>query len=235
MTGLDCFLDGFALIRRQGLRRYFIVPIIINVIVLTTLVLLSCSRFNGWVDAIMAWFPDWLSAIYWLVWGIALIIVLLLVFFVFTIVANIIASPFNALLSIKVEQALTGRAPVSEVSVWMIMPRAVTRELAKVLYMVPRLIGLMILTVIPVVNIISAPLWLLFGAWVMVLQYVDYAADNNDVSIADLLGRLRRRRFHSLMFGLPAYLLLTLPVVNLILMPVGVAGGTRFWVEQLRQ
>jgi len=24
------------------------------------------------------------------------------------------------------------------------------------------------------------------------------------------------------------------PVVNLILMPIGVAGGTRFWVEHLR-
>ena len=42
------------------------------------------------------------------------------------------------------------------------------------------------------------------------------------------------RRFDALMFGLPAYLLLTVPIVNLILMPIGVAGGTRFWVEHLR-
>ena len=96
------------------------------------------------------------------------------------------------------------------------------------------IIGLLIVTIIPVVNVISPPLWLLFGAWMMALQYADYAADNNDVPIRELLARLRARRFHSLMFGLPAYLLLTLPVVNLILMPVGVAGGTRFWVEKLR-
>ena len=45
---------------------------------------------------------------------------------------------------------------------------------------------------------------------------------------------MRARRLDALMFGLPAYLLLTVPVVNLILMPIGVAGGTRFWVEHLR-
>ncbi len=235
MSGLDCFLDGFSLIRRPGLRRFFIVPIIINVIVLVTLAWFSYSRFGGWVDGIMGWFPDWLSLIYWLVWIIALIVVLVLVLFAFTMIANIIASPFNAVLSIKVEEALTGKPPVAEVSALMVLPRAVGREISKLFYVLPRLIGLLILTVIPLLNVFSPPLWLLFGAWMMALQYADYAADNNDVSIADLLDRLRSNRLQSLVFGLPAYLLLTLPIVNLVLMPVGVAGGTRFWVERLRQ
>jgi CysZ protein len=68
----------------------------------------------------------------------------------------------------------------------------------------------------------------------MSIHYVDYAADNNDVSFRELQLRMRARRLDALMFGLPAYLLLTVPVVNLILMPIGVAGGTRFWVEHLR-
>ncbi|MFT7222012.1 MAG: CysZ protein, partial [Candidatus Azotimanducaceae bacterium] len=89
-------------------------------------------------------------------------------------------------------------------------------------------------TIIPVVNVISPVLWVLFGAWMMAIQYADYAADNNDASFSSLRNRLARRRFQSLMFGLPAYLLLTVPIVNLILMPVGVAGGTRLWVEHLK-
>ncbi len=98
----------------------------------------------------------------------------------------------------------------------------------------PMLLGLLLITVIPVSNAVAPFLWILFGAWMMSIQYADYAADNNDVSFKALQSRLGARRFDALMFGLPAYLLLTVPVVNLILMPIGVAGGTRFWVEHLR-
>ena len=175
-----------------------------------------------------------MSALYWLVWGISLIVLLVLILFVFTFVANIIASPFNAILSIKVEQVLTGAAPVSTVSPWLILPRSVARELGKLRYILPRLLGLLLITIIPVINTVAPFLWVLFGAWMMSIQYADYAADNNDVSFGELQSRMRARRFDALMFGLPAYLLLTVPVVNLILMPIGVAGGTRFWVEHLR-
>lgn len=234
MTGLDCFLDGFSLIRQPGLRRYFIVPMLINTAVLLLLAGFSYQYFNSWIDLIMGWFPDWMSALYWLVWIIALLVVLVLVLFLFTFIANIIASPFNALLSIKVEERLTGSPPVSNVSIWMVLPRTVAREVMKLLYVIPRLLFLVILTLIPVVNTISPFLWVLFGAWMMAIQYADYGADNNDLSFSELKDRLRDCRMDAVMFGLPAYLLLTVPVVNLVLMPVGVAGGTRFWVEHLK-
>lgn len=234
MTGLYCFLDGFSLIRQPGLRSYFIVPMLINTAVLLLLAGFSYQYFNSWIDLIMGWFPDWMSALYWLVWIIALLVVLVLVLFLFTFIANIIASPFNALLSIKVEERLTGSPPVSNVSIWMVLPRTVAREVMKLFYVIPRLLFLVILTLIPVVNTISPFLWVLFGAWMMAIQYADYGADNNDLSFSELKDRLRDCRMDAVMFGLPAYLLLTVPVVNLVLMPVGVAGGTRFWVEHLK-
>ncbi len=234
MSGFDCFFDGFSLITKRGLRRYFIVPTLINAIVLIALVVFSWTRFTSWVDGIMGYFPEWASFLYWLIWLIAFIIVLFLVLYSFTLIANLIAAPFNALLSIKVEQVLTGKAPVSQVSPWLILPRALWREVSKLLYVLPRLLVLIIITIIPLINTVSPILWVLFGAWMMSIQYTDYGADNNDVTFADLKERLGRRRFQAVMFGLPAYLLLTVPFVNLILMPVGVAGGTRFWVEHLK-
>ncbi|MBO6566210.1 MAG: sulfate transporter CysZ [Pseudomonadales bacterium] len=234
MTGLDCFLNGFSLILKPGLRQYFVIPILINTVVLLLLAGTGYQYFNSWIDIIMGWFPDWMSALYWLVWIIALLVVLVLVLFLFTFIANIIASPFNALLSIKVEEQLTGSPPVSNVSIWMVLPRTIAREVMKLFYVIPRLLFLVILTVIPVVNTVSPFLWVLFGAWMMAIQYADYGADNNDLSFGELKDRLGECRMDAVMFGLPAYLLLTVPVVNLILMPVGVAGGTRFWVEHLR-
>lgn len=234
MSGFDCFFDGFSLIRRPGLRRYFIVPTLINAVVLITLVVFSWTRFSSWVDGIMGYFPEWASFVYWLIWIIAFIVVLFLLLYSFTLIANVIAAPFNAVLSVKVEQLLTGKAPESRVSALQVLPRALWREVSKLLYVLPRLLGLVIITVIPLINAVSPFLWVLFGAWMMAIQYADYGADNNDVSFKDLRRKLGRRRFQAIAFGLPAYLLLTVPFVNLILMPVGVAGGTRFWVEHLK-
>lgn len=234
MSGLDCFLDGFRLILAPGLRRYFIVPTVVNVLVLTSLLAVTYAYLGVWVDLIMGWFPDWMSLLYWLVWFFAFIVVLVLIVFCFTFIANIISSPFNALLSIKVEEHLTGRAPVSEVSLWLVLPRSLGREISKLLYVLPRLAGLLLVTVIPLLNLFAPVLWLLFGAWMMTVQYSDYGADNSDVSFKGLRERLGRRRFQGILFGLPAYLLLTIPGINLVLMPAGVAGGTRFWIEHLK-
>ena len=199
MTGLECFLDGFQLISRPELRRYFIIPCVINAVVLTLLVVISYSRFDGWVYIIMGWFPCWMSALYWLVWSISLIVLLVLFLFVFTFVVNIIASPFNAVLSIKVEEALTGSEPKSAVSPWLILPRSVARELWKLVYMLPRLLGLLLITIVPVINMAAPFLWILFGAWMMSIHYLDYAADNNDVSFRELQLRMRARRLDALM------------------------------------
>ena len=235
MNGVDCFFDGFRLIRKAGLIKFFIMPTIVNVVVLLTLFFVASSYLDSWVDVVMSWFPDWMSLFYWLVWLIALMVVLALIIICFTFIANIVSSPFNALLAAKVESYLTDSAPVSDVSLWLILPRAFWREVSKLFYVLPRLALLLVITTVPLVNFLSPALWFLFGAWMMAIQYADYGADNNDVSFAKLKVTLQENRLQAMLFGLPVYLLLTIPGINLVVMPVGVAGGTRFWVEHLKR
>ncbi len=234
MKGIDCFFEGFTLVRKPGLRQYVIIPAIINMIVLTLMISATVSQFDGWVARMTAWLPDWLSFLSGLVWLLAVIATIFALFYLFTIVANIVAAPFNALLSIRVEEYLVGQISESNISLWMIMPRAIWREISKLLYLLPRLLGLLLLSIIPVVNAAAPILWILFGTWMMAVQYTDYAADNNEISFTELRRRLAETRMQSIMFGLPAYLLLAIPVVNLIILPVAVAGGTVFWVKNLR-
>ena len=234
MSGFDCFIEGFRLLRKPDLRRYFLVPAAINTFVLLGLFIVVYMNFGGWVSSIMSWFPNWLSAVYWLVWAMTFVVVLLSVVFFFTFIANIVSSPFNALLSVKVEEQLTGKSPTVDVSIWMVLPRAAGREIRKLLYVLPRLVFLLLVVFIPGVNIVAPFLGILFGAWMMALQYTDYGADNNGISFLNLKERLKQTRLQALLFGLPAYLLLTIPGVNLVLMPIAVAGGTRFWVEYLK-
>ncbi|MBQ61498.1 MAG: sulfate transporter CysZ [Gammaproteobacteria bacterium] len=234
MNGIDCFVEGFQLVRTPGLRKYIVIPTVINVFVLVALITVSVSQFDYWVGGLMGMLPEWMSFLSWLIKMLAVLIVAVLLFYLFTIIANIIASPFNALLSIKVEEHLVGNLPASTTSIWLIVPRTVGREIAKLYYFLPRLVGLLLVSIIPLINTAAPILWLLFGAWMMAIQYTDYAADNNEISFSDLRRELGGARFQSVLFGTPVYLLLAIPLANLILLPVAVAGGTVFWIKNLR-
>ncbi|MGH8465054.1 MAG: sulfate transporter CysZ, partial [Pseudomonas sp.] len=158
-----------------------------------------------------------------------------MVFFTFTMLANIIAAPFNGFLAEKVEVVVRGTddfPAFSTAELMAMVPRTLAREMRKLGYFLPRAIALFILSLIPVVNIIAAPLWLLFGIWMMAIQYIDYPADNHKMSWQDMLAWLREKRWQSLGFGGSVYLVLLVPFLNLLMMPAAVAGATLFWVRE---
>lgn len=234
MNGIDCFFEGARLVMRPGIRTYVIVPFILNTILFAAVV--------GWgaaqLDVMMSWIngllPDWLSFLAGLLALIAMIAAFLVFVLVFAILASIISSPFLALLSEKIEEALTGVRPSASGNLLVITFRALGREVAKLIYYLPRLLGIFVLTLIPVINVVSPVLWVLFGAWMMAIQFTDYAADNNGVPFSELRDRLGISRFQALLFGLVAYVALAIPIINLVLIPVSVAGGTVFYVERLK-
>ena len=179
--------------------------------------------------------PSWLSFLTYILWPLFVALVVLMVFFTFTLVANVIAAPFNGFLAEKVEVVIRGEDNFPAFS-WgelvAMVPRTLSREMRKLGYFLPRAIGLFILSLVPVVNVVAAPLWLIFGVWMMAIQYIDYPADNNKMSWQDMLAWLRQKRWQSLGFGGVTYLALLIPGVNVLMMPAAVAGATLFWVRE---
>ncbi len=102
----------------------------------------------------------------------------------------------------------------------------------KILYYLPRAIGLFIIGVIPVVNLVAAVLWFVFNCWMMSLQYVDYPADNHRVSFPALRRLLGDTRLSALGCGLPVALAAMVPVLNLVVVPAAVCGATAYWVRE---
>jgi CysZ protein len=235
LSGPHYLREGLKLILSPGLRLFVLLPLAINLLVFIGLIVVSLQQFNGWVEAFMPSLPSWLSVLEYLLWPLFVVLVLLMVFFTFNIVANIIAAPFNGFLAEKVETVARGQDNFPAFSwseLFAMLPRTLNRELRKLGYFLPRSIALLILSFIPVLNIIAAPLWLLFGIWMMAVQYIDYPADNNKVSWPDMLAWLREKRWQSLGFGGVTYLALLIPFVNLLMMPAAVAGATLFWVRE---
>ena len=226
--------EGFALIRKPGIRRYVIIPTVINIVVLAAFVAFSVREFERWVASITNMLPDWLSFLSWAIYLVGLIVVAFLLLYSFMIVANLIASPFNAVLSSKIEETLTPGHVHPESGLYSMIVGAVAREISKLLYVLPRLLLLMLVSIIPLLNTLAPLLWVLFGGWMVAIQYCDYGADNNQVSFRVLRERMASHKLSAVSFGVPINIMLAIPLVNLFLLPIAVAGGTVFWVRNLR-
>ncbi|MGY8811132.1 MAG: sulfate transporter CysZ [Pseudomonadales bacterium] len=236
LRGPDYLKEGWRTIKQPGLRRFVIIPLILNLIVFAALISWGIQQFDLMMAQLMPQLPDWASFIEWLLWPLFALVVLLVLFFGFSVVANIIASPFYGFLAEKVAEQERGEVspPTSYRDILLVVPQSVGRELRKLLYYLPRVGILLLLTLVPVVNLVTSPLLLLFGVWMMAVQYIDYQADNEKVSFIDMLRWMRGRRGISLGFGLPVYVGMLIPLVNLLVMPAAVAGSTLLWVRERR-
>ena len=235
LSGPQYLAQGLKLILSPGLRLFVLLPLAINILLFIGLIILAMQQFGGWVAGVMPSLPDWLSFLEYLLWPLFVLLVLLVMFFSFTLLANIIAAPFNGFLAEKVEVVVRGRddfPPFSWSELMAMVPRTVGREMRKLAYFLPRAIPLLILTFVPVLNLVAAPLWILFGVWMMAVQYIDYPADNNKLGWNEMLAWLREKRWQSLGFGGAVYLALLIPFVNILVMPAAVAGATLFWVRE---
>lgn len=225
---------GFSLVMAPGLRSFVIVPLAINISLFALAIYLLVMQFSNWVSYWLNWMPDWLGFLDWLLWPVFALLILVSVYFSFGIVANFIAAPFNGILAERVEQRLRGATPIDDS--WKVLlasvPRALQREVAKLIYMLPRFLLVLLITLIPVINLISPLLWFLFGAWMMAIQYCDYPMDNNRLSFTQLRQHLKQRRLTSLGFGGLTSAGMMVPLLNLVIMPAAVVGATIFWVEE---
>nr|WP_298143125.1 sulfate transporter CysZ [uncultured Pseudomonas sp.] len=235
LSGPQYLKEGLRLVLSPGLRLFVLLPLTINLILFVALIGFAVQQFGGWVDSFMPSLPSWLSFLEYILWPLFVVLVVLMVFFTFTMLANVIAAPFNGFLAEKVEVVVRGEDPFPSfkwAELLAMVPRTIGRELRKLGYFLPRAIGLLILSFIPVVNLAAAPLWLLFGVWMMAIQYIDYPADNNKMSWQDMLAWLREKRWQSLGFGGITYAALLVPGLNILMMPAAVAGATVFWVRE---
>ncbi len=235
LTGPQYLGEGLKLVLSPGLRLFVLLPLTINLVLFIGIISVALQQFGGWVDTFMPSLPSWLAFLEYLLWPLFVVLVLLMVFFTFTLLATIIAAPFNGFLAEKVETVVRGEdtfPPFSWAELLAMVPRTLGREMRKLSYFLPRALGLLILSFIPVVNLIAAPLWVLFGIWMMAIQYIDYPADNNKMSWQDMLAWLREKRWQSLGFGGATYLALLVPGLNVLMMPAAVAGATLFWVRE---
>ncbi len=233
--GASYLTRGAKLLNHPSLRVFVIVPLIINILIFGSLIALGFSYISDMMDSMLSSIPGWLSFITWILWPVIVITVSLISGYFFTTLALIIASPFNALLAEKAEELITGK-PVGSLegfgAALASVPRSVVRELVKLLYYIPMALLALLLSFVPGVGAVA---WLLLGAWMMSIQFVDYPMDNHQLSFAQVKKAVRSRRLSSFGFGGLVALCTGIPLVNFFVVPAAVVGATLLWCEELNQ
>jgi CysZ protein len=234
LSALGYLLQGLQLMTQPGIRRYVWIPLLINILLFATGFYLLFHRFDVAMHALTAWLPSWLDWLTFLLWPVAVLAILFTSSFLFGIVTNWIAAPFNGMLAARVEQYLASdKHLVDERPLWQEIHHAFRREWQKLKYWLPRAAICAVLFFVPVAGQFLAPwLWLLFSAWMMAIQYCDYSYDNHQISFAEMRKALTKNRWRHLSFGGLVMLLGSIPVINLFLMPMAVCASTAMWVDE---
>ncbi len=234
--GVQYLLRGAKMLNHKSLRLFVIIPLLVNIIIFGSLIGVTINYLsdlmNGWLGMI----PDWLGFIEWILWPLIGITLSLITGYAFTAIALLIASPFNALLAEKAEELITGK-PVNSLeglgAALLAIPRGIMREVLKLVYYIPMFLLVLILSFVPGLNAVAPFLWLLLGAWMMSIQFLDYPMDNHQLSFTDVKEAARSRRLSSLGFGGGVALCAGIPIVNFFVIPSAVVGATIMWCEEL--
>lgn len=235
--GIYYFLHGFKLILQPGIKRFVVIPVLLNILLFLGLFLIAhhfMSEVNDWLLHLLPSWLHWLSKILWLLFIISFLIVFT---YTYVALANLVSAPFNGLLAEKIALHLTNKKSpnLSLFATFKDVPRMFMRQLNIIAYYLPRAVGLGLLFFIPIVQLIAAPLWFLFNAWFMTLQYIDYPTDNQRIPLKTVHAQLKNKRLLNLSFGITVLIASMVPVLNLIVMPAAVAGATELWLKEFNR
>lgn len=237
-SGFGYFFHGIELALRPGIRRFVIMPLLANIILVGGALFYLFSHLDSWINQWVGQLPEFLSWLSYLLWPLLVLTILATFSYFFSTLANFIAAPFNGLLAEKVEEHLTGVKLNDEGPLGVVkdIPRVLAREWRKLRYVLPKAIGLFLLLLIPALGQTLGPvLWFIFTAWILAIQYCDYPFDNHKVCFNDMRLSLKQKQSKAYGFGVLVSIFTTIPILNLIVMPIAVCGATSMWVNEFKK
>ena len=230
VAGLGFFIRGVGCVAaRPRLWPWAAIPLVINTVLMIGVVAGAWYAWGLWGGT---WADSWWFAVlYWLGVVVVTAVVMVIIFFVFTIVGSVLAAPFNDVLSEKVEERVLG-GPAEEPGgfAWFLreMIRAVRAAAALVSIQVGTLLFLAVFMLIPVVGGIP---FLLGSIVFAAMDFLDVIMDRKRFRTREKFAFVWNNLSLCMGFGVAAYVSLLVPGVNLLILPAGAAGATLLFLS----
>ena len=226
IAGMGYFWRGLGLLNSPGLRRYVLLPMLMNLLVIG----MGSYALLGWVSGWEVSESSWFSWIAWLVVPLTVLALVLVSGYFFSALLLFFASPFYGMLAGELEKRYG--VVIEDEPLKQLISRTLMRELTKLKYALPRYLGLLLLSLIPVFNLVMPAVWFWFGSWMLALQYSDYTLDNQNHDFNTTRHVVGEQRWTAWGFGGLVSLLMMIPVFNILVPPAAVIGATIWQMER---
>ncbi len=212
-TGLSAFSDAFGIIRRNQMGKYFVVPVIVNII-LAGLLIWGGWGLGDWISSLWdsehgGWLGFLGSAVKW--------IMPFVMFFVFIFIGgsivNVLMSPIYTTISEKTDTSLTGREFSSDAKqtvkdIW----RSVVIALKSTVKQLLLTLLCLLLNIIPIIGqVLSIVLIFLINSYYFGYSFMDYTNERYRRNVRESNEEVWRYKYLAITIGaiyaLPMYVL----------------------------
>jgi len=164
---------------------------------------------------------------------LSFLILLVLCYFIIVIIGGIISAPFNENISLIIEEKITGKKTEYHPGFWKDTWLNILSELKKLGFYFSFLLLFFLIGFIPLIGgIISVVLSTVFSFFFNALDFFDYPMTRKYFTLRDKIKVTYAQPMYSLGFGCASFLIMFLPVVNVLMKPVCVVSGTAFYFEK---
>ena len=174
----------------------------------------------------------WSQFFFWILAGILTIGFYFLLSWTFVLVVSGLAAPFNDIISNRVEKSLLGETPeeigksFSRLSSRLIF--TLVNEVKKISFILTLNILAFALSFVGIL----APISVLISALLMAVGFLDYSWSRREMTFRECLGDVRTSFFSYGVMGGVFLVLITVPIVNLFILPFGVIFFTVLHVRK---
>lgn len=228
-TGVEGYVRGVRwLMKRPAMLLLLLVPLVLAILAFAGGMWAFWTMGNEWMSKLlMVWFATWND--HW-AWELAYVVVKALIWFSVLLVCligsiaivGIFSAPVYEVISSKIESDLLGAT--KHVVPWSNIPRLMMGEVVKA----------MIVTVVPIAMILIPGVNLFAGlvaAFLLGWDFYDYPLARRGWSFSERWRFVRSEFWTVLGFGI----WLVIPVVQILIVPMAVAGGTILNIEALQR
>ena len=239
------FIEGFFYpFRNMGLFFKYPKTIVLSIIPVTLNLIIYITSFIFFFNKIMIFSqkltgaenPDagFISGFFHaLILVVAFILLLVVCYFIIVTIGGIISAPFNENISLIIEEAITGKKTDYHPGFWKDTWYNVLAELKKLGFYFSFLLIIFLTGFIPLIGeIISVVLGSVFSFFFNALDFFDYPMTRRYFTLREKIKVTYSKPMYSMGFGSASFLIMFLPVVNVLFRPLCVVSGTALYFEK---
>jgi CysZ protein len=253
LAGATYPLRSLAVFRRTPrLWGYVAIPILVNFVVGVALyggllffgwesVEGLITNLSNWLDRLITQLPAWLGLLKYLIIGIGFLLhfllvvgLLLIIGFVLVQFGVLLGAPWYGQLSEQLEEIRTGQLHTVELGIVRDISRALLFELKKLVLVVGVGFPLLLLNLAPGIGTLAASVGgVTLAATIVCLDFIDAPLERRRLGFREKLGIVFGSLPASASFSVVCLGLVSVPLLNLLTIPLCVASGTLFFCDRI--